>query len=106
MNSKTFANVSGALMVTFLLSLEAWQSEGSERGKTEAGKWASRATSLGGDEQDNARRLNDDGTVAFECSQEVVYKLVRRIEWPGNHIFFTGFSPDGKLYLGGGDTGT
>jgi WD40 repeat protein len=62
MNSKTLANVSGVLMVTFM--------------------------------------------VAFGCGQELVYKLVRRIEWPGNHVFFTAFSPDGKLYLGGGDTGT
>jgi outer membrane protein assembly factor BamB len=33
-------------------------------------------------------------------------KLVRRIEWPGNHVYHTAFSPDGNLYLGGGDTGT
>ncbi len=33
-------------------------------------------------------------------------KLVRRIAWPGNHIYHTAFSPDGRLYLGGGDTGT
>ncbi len=32
--------------------------------------------------------------------------LVRRLEWPGNHIYHTAFSPDGKLYLGGGDSGT
>jgi outer membrane protein assembly factor BamB len=32
-------------------------------------------------------------------------KFLRRIEWPGNHIYHTAFSPDGKLYLGGGDTG-
>jgi WD40 repeat protein len=33
-------------------------------------------------------------------------KEVRRIEWPGNHVFWTGFSPDGRMYFGGGDTGT
>ncbi len=34
------------------------------------------------------------------------FKLVRRIPWPGNHIFHTAFSPNGQLLLGGGDTGT
>jgi len=119
MNSKTLANVSSALMVTIFLSLEAWQSEAAQPGNTEAGKWESKATPFGGDQQDNPRKLNelvadgwedvgpfDNGMVAFERSQELVYKLVRRTEWPGNHIFFTAFSPDGKLYLGGGDTGT
>jgi len=119
MNSKTFANVSTALMVAILLSMEAWRSEARVPGNTEAGKCESTAASFGGDEQDNSRILAelaadgwedvgsfDNGMVAFERSQELVYKLVRRIEWPGNHIFFTAFSPDGKLYLGGGDTGT
>ena len=31
---------------------------------------------------------------------------VRRIDWPGNHVFHTGFSPDNRLYFGGGDSGT
>jgi len=119
MNSKTLANVSRAVMVTIFLSMEARRSEAREPGNTGAGKWESNADSSGGDEQDNSRKLNefladgredvgpfDNGLVAFERSQELVYKLVRRIEWPGNHIFFTAFSPDGKLYLGGGDTGT
>jgi WD40 repeat protein/tetratricopeptide (TPR) repeat protein len=35
-----------------------------------------------------------------------VLKQVRRIPWPGNHIYHTAFSRDGRLYLGGGDTGT
>jgi len=119
MNSKTLAIVSGALIVTIFLSLEVRQSEASEPRNTEAGKWESKATSFGGDEQDNAREFNElvaddwedvgpfeNAAVAFERSQELLYKLVRRIEWPGNHIFVTAFSPDGKLYLGGGDTGT
>ena len=42
----------------------------------------------------------------IQKTEEVTFKLVRRIEWPGNHIFYTTFSPDGLLYLGGGDTGT
>ncbi len=33
-------------------------------------------------------------------------KEVRRISWPGNHIYCTGFSPDSRLYFGGGDSGT
>jgi uncharacterized protein (TIGR03067 family) len=33
-------------------------------------------------------------------------ELVRRIEWPGIHVCHTAFSPDGRLYLGGGDSGT
>jgi WD40 repeat protein len=31
---------------------------------------------------------------------------VRRIGWPGVHAFHTAFSPDGRLYLAGGDGGT
>jgi WD40 repeat protein/tRNA A-37 threonylcarbamoyl transferase component Bud32/tetratricopeptide (TPR) repeat protein len=33
-------------------------------------------------------------------------KLVRRIAWPGQHIFHTAFSPNGRFYLGGGDSDT
>jgi len=33
-------------------------------------------------------------------------ELVRRIEWPGVHLYHTAFSPDSRLYLGGGDSGT
>jgi hypothetical protein len=33
-------------------------------------------------------------------------KEIRRLDWPGNHIFCTGFSPDNRLYFGGGDSGT
>jgi WD40 repeat protein len=40
------------------------------------------------------------------CRADPTLELVRRIEWPGNHVFHTAFSPDRGLYLGGGDTGT
>ena len=33
-------------------------------------------------------------------------KEIRRIDWPGNHIFHSGFSPNSRLYFGGGDSGT
>jgi uncharacterized protein (TIGR03067 family) len=33
-------------------------------------------------------------------------ELVRRIEWPGIHVYHTAFSSDSRLYLGGGDSGT
>jgi WD40 repeat protein len=91
-------------MVTIFLSFEAWQSVAAEPGNAEPGKWESKAT-LVADGPENVGPF-DNGMVAFERGQEIVYKLVRRIEWPGNHIYFTAFSPDGKLYLGGGDTGT
>jgi WD40 repeat protein len=62
---------------------------------------------------DRARAANpvpaptvENSLVAVNAFEEFAYKLVRRIAWPGNHVFFTSFSPDGKLYLGGGDTGT
>jgi WD40 repeat protein len=38
--------------------------------------------------------------------QKLEGKEVRRIDWPGNHVFHTGFSPDSRLYFGGGDSGT
>jgi WD40 repeat protein len=38
--------------------------------------------------------------------QKLEGKEVRRINWPGNHVFHTGFSPDSRLYFGGGDSGT
>jgi len=104
MNSKTFAHLSSTLMVTIFLSLEAWQSVTAEPGNTEPGKWESKATLVADGWEDVGPF--DNGMVAFERSKVIVYKLVRRIEWPGNHIYFTAFSPDGKLYLGGGDTGT
>ena len=31
---------------------------------------------------------------------------VHRIEWPGVHAYHTAFSPDGRLFLAGGDGGT
>ncbi len=33
------------------------------------------------------------------------FKLVRSIVRPGNQVDCTEFSPDGRLYLGGGDNG-
>ncbi len=44
--------------------------------------------------------------VAEARDPDPAFELVRRIEWPGNHIYQTSFSPDGGLYLGGGDMGT
>jgi serine/threonine protein kinase len=32
-------------------------------------------------------------------------KLVRSTAWPHNHIYYTTFSPDGRMYACGGDTG-
>jgi DNA-binding beta-propeller fold protein YncE len=37
--------------------------------------------------------------------RDLAYDFVRRIEWPGTHVFHTDFSADSQLYLGGGDSG-
>ncbi len=102
MNDKTLAFVSGSLILAFLLSIQASPSNGSAPAKLEAANWQCAANSVASDVVDRI----DNAIPAFEYGQEAVYKLVRRIEWSGNHIFFTAFSPDGKRYLGGGDTGT
>jgi tetratricopeptide (TPR) repeat protein len=31
--------------------------------------------------------------------------VVRRVEWPGTHVYHTAFSPDSRSYLAGGDVG-
>ncbi len=82
-------------------------------------EWEFKAAHFGGEEQENARMLAALATehweyvgplgnnlAAFKRKLNLEFNLVRRIEWPGNHIFHTAISPDGKLYLGGGDTGT
>jgi WD40 repeat protein len=120
MSSKTLAQALGALTVTSCLSLPAGPSEASPPADARAGKWEFKAASFGGsDEIENTRKLNElaaagwqyvgplgNGMVAFRRRLELTAKLVRRIEWPDNHVFHTAFSPDSRLYLGGGDTGT
>jgi len=50
--------------------------------------------------------LAASGRAAPAPEEKLDGKEVRRIDWPGNHVFHTGFSPNGRLYFGGGDTGT
>ncbi len=58
------------------------------------------------DKSQSLRSEEDGQSHAVHVWTLPLSKLVRRIEWPGNHIYHTAFSPDGRLYLGGGDTGT
>ncbi len=50
--------------------------------------------------------LAASGQAAPAPEEKLEGKEVRRIAWPNNHVFHTGFSPDSRLYFGGGDTGT
>jgi WD40 repeat protein len=81
--------------------------------------WEFKAVPFGTEEKESTRKLNalaadeweyvgplGNGMVAFRRRLRSAPELVRRIEWLDNHIFSTAFSPDGRLYLGGGDTGT
>ncbi len=51
----------------------------------------------------NARQAEERTTQSVSRG---LHRTAGRIEWQGNHIFHTAFSPDGKLCLAGGDTGT
>jgi WD40 repeat protein len=81
--------------------------------------WEFKAVAFGNDEKEGTRKLNalaaedweyvgplGNGLVAFRRRLRIAPTLVRRIEWPENHLFSTAFSPDGRLYLDGGDSGT
>jgi WD40 repeat protein len=46
------------------------------------------------------------GLAAPAPEEKLEGKEVRRIDWPGNHVYHAGFSPNGRLYFGGGDSGT
>jgi WD40 repeat protein len=105
------------LVVVVMLLLVPPCARGQE--KEDSVAWEFKAIPFGTDEKESTRKLNDlaadrwvyvgplgNGMVAFKRRIEVNATLRRRIEWPDNHIFHTDFSPDGRLYLGGGDTGT
>ena len=51
------------------------------------------------------RPVADQGAVG-RGARPGTAELVRRIEWPGIHVYHTAFSSDSRLYLGGGDSGT
>ena len=88
MNGKTFASVLSSILAASALFASARSAASEPKTPNVAGEAPALAPP-------------DDA-----CRAEPALELVRRIEWPGNHIFHTAFSPDSGLYLGGGDTGT
>jgi WD40 repeat protein/predicted Ser/Thr protein kinase len=44
--------------------------------------------------------------VSVESNRPPTFLRLGARQWPGNHVYFTAFSPDSKLCLGGGDSGT
>src|SRR5262249_30184775 len=93
---------------------------GSSSGQEEATpRWEYRAVRFDDDEKASTSKLNElaragweyvgplgRGMVAFKRRLTLAPRQVRRIEWSENHIYYTAFSPDSKLYLGSGDSGT
>jgi len=89
------------------------------RETTEQPPWEYKSVRIENDEKGSTRQLNDlalngweyvgplaHGMVAFKRPLSLSPKQIRRIEWADNHLFHTAFSPNGQLYLAGGDTGT
>jgi len=84
----------------FALGVMYADGRGVAKNDKEAVEWYRKAAKQGNAlAQFNLGWLNESGP-------SLAPKTIRMIEWAGNHIYHTAFSPNGQLYLAGGDTGT